>query len=356
MNEHIFEGRKRNNKKSFFARAKENIPYTISVCVFTISLIVFLVYSGDYLISSKKEEKKIDELAKQMEAVVTNTPTPTPTDTPTPTNTPTPTMTPSATPSASPSPTPTFTPTPTNTPTPTPPLPEMLPEMEVLYNQNNDCIGWLSIPNNDHVYLPVMQTADDPVTEINEGEYYLYRDFNGTLETGAHKPGTLFADCDSVIGVGILDNEYWGGEKPSENIIIYGHNMADFSMFGTLGSYQKTEEYAKSHNIIKFKTLYEERTYEVIAVFRSHKFLTTELADYSDPNDPNFKYYQFAGPMDEETFNYWYQNMKSHSMWDFDVEGEYGDQFITLSTCWGRDENNKKNDDARLAIIAVRTD
>ena len=43
----------------------------------------------------------------------------------------------------------------------------------------------------------------------------------------------------------------------SNNIIIYGHNMADDSMFGDLPEY-KNQSYYEKHKYIKFDTLYED--------------------------------------------------------------------------------------------------
>lgn len=78
------------------------------------------------------------------------------------------------------------------------------------------------------------------------------------------------------------------------------------------------------HPVISFDTLYEERTYEIIAVFRSQVYAS---------DDDVFKYYQFYEADTEEEFNDFYKNIKELSLHDTGVEAAFGDTFLTLSTC-----------------------
>ena len=134
--------------------------------------------------------------------------------------------------------------------------PVMLSEYAVLYEENPDIIGWLSIEGTNIDY-PVMQTPEDE-------QYYLYRDFYGE----ENRNGSLIMDTDSTVGVGSKEQEYIGGTSPSTNLIIHGHTMKSGLMFGKLSLYED-EVYGKEHNIICFDSLYEKREYELIAVFRS---------------------------------------------------------------------------------------
>jgi len=85
-------------------------------------------------------------------------------------------------------------------------------DWNMLRTQNSDVIGWLYCPNTVINY-PVVQTPDE--------EFYLTHGFDKQPNTS----GTLFADYNSVAGV------------KQANFIIYGHNMKDHSMFGTLTNY-----------------------------------------------------------------------------------------------------------------------
>lgn len=183
-----------------------------------------------------------------------------------------------------------------------------------LFDANEDMIGWLHIPETDIDY-PVMQTMDDE-------EYYLYRNFFKEKD----KNGTLILDTDSDIS------------KTSNNLIIHGHNMKSGAMFGSLQEYEDAG-YAKEHSRIFFYTKNEKRVYEIIAVFRS-KVYTVE--------DQVFKYYQFFEAKNQKEFEDFYSNIKKLSEFDTGVTAEYGDEFITLSTCQYHTKNG------RLAVIGKR--
>lgn len=190
-------------------------------------------------------------------------------------------------------------------------IPTILAEYSSLYQENNDMIGWLRI-DDTLIDYPVMQT-------IWEEEYYLNRDFYGEENSN----GSLILDTESNAGVGIADNNYQNGQKPSVNLIIHGHTMRSGQMFGDLDLY-RDEEYGMEHNIICFDSLYEKREYELIAVFYSQVY-------YS--NQDVFKYYNFFEADTQEEFDEWYYNIKALSLYDTGVTAEFGDEFITLSCC-----------------------
>ena len=86
--------------------------------------------------------------------------------------------------------------------------PEPVRSLAPLFAQNSDCIGWLSIPDTQLNY-PVMYTPESP-------QKYLRRNFDG----GYSQSGIPFLDyrCDTGC----------------TNRMIYGHNMKNRTMFGTL--------------------------------------------------------------------------------------------------------------------------
>ncbi len=194
-----------------------------------------------------------------------------------------------------------------------PPEPVILKKYQDLYEKNQDMVGWLSIEG--------MQ-IDYPVMRCEDGEYYLHHDFYGEED----KYGCLFVKEEADV------------DTPGTNFIIYGHNMKDGSMFGDLDLYRE-EEFFKEHREISFDTLYEERTYEIMAVFLSQVY----------ENDQDvFKYYQFYEAKTPEEFDTFYENVKKLSFYNTEVEAEYGDTFLTLSTCTYHVE------DGRLVIVAKK--
>lgn len=189
--------------------------------------------------------------------------------------------------------------------------PEILSRYRKLHETNPDMVGWLTIPDTVIDY-PVMQTEWDE-------NHYLTIDFYGQ----PNENGCLILDTDSTVGTGTAAQRYGDGEVPSTNLIIHGHNMKSGEMFGSLLKYKK-EEYGKEHTAIFFDSLYEEREYELIAVFYSQVYYR---------EDDVFKYYQFFQADTREEFEDWYTSIKALSLYDTGVTAEYGDRFITLSCC-----------------------
>ncbi len=208
------------------------------------------------------------------------------------------------------SPTAATTATPTAEPTPEP-TPTAIPAISNPYKDsflaNSDMAAWLQIPGTSIDY-PVMWTPEDE-------NYYLYRDF----DKSDNKNGSLILDTDSSL------------DPLTTNLIIHGHNMRSGAMFGNLTDYEN-QDYYEEHKQITLYTAECQRNYEVIAVFRSQVYRKS---------DQVFKFYKFFRADTEEEFNDFYQNIKELSLYDTGVTAEFGDHFITLSTCVYHVENGR---------------
>ena len=191
--------------------------------------------------------------------------------------------------------------------------PEIMEKYKNLYDENNDLIGWLSIPG---------MVIDYPVMQNEDNEYYLHHSFYGEED----KYGCLFV------------KDFVDVNAPSTNFIIYGHNMKDGSMFGDLDEYRE-EAFLQEHPLVYFNTLYEERTYEIMAVF---------LSQIYESDDDVFKYYEFYQADTEEEFLSFYEAITGMSLYKTGVTAEFGDEFLMLSTCAYHVE------DGRLVVIAKR--
>lgn len=205
---------------------------------------------------------------------------------------------------------------PTEAPTePTEPAetePVMLDFMAEWYNKYPEVVGWLRIDDTIIDY-PVVFTPEEP-------EKYLRMNLDGEYSVG----GTLFID-----GKCSMDPE-------SMNILIYGHNMSNGTMFRKLMDYKK-ESFWEKHPEIYFSTLYEERTYEIISVFYDRVYF-----NYEDV----FKFYQFIDAEDEADFANAMENYKEKAMYDTGVTAEYGDRLLTLITC------SYHHDYGRFVVVA----
>lgn len=189
----------------------------------------------------------------------------------------------------------------------------MLDKFKDLYACNSDIVGWLSIDG---------MNIDYPVMQCEDNEYYLHRNFYGEED----KYGTLYVKDIADVNT------------PGTNFVIYGHNMKDGSMFGNLDDYRQ-ESFYREHSVISFDTLFEERSYEIVSVFLSQVY---------QAEDKVFKYYRFYEAHTPEEFYDFYENIKELAIYDTGVTAEYGDTFLTLSTCAYHVE------DGRLVVVAKR--
>lgn len=189
---------------------------------------------------------------------------------------------------------------------------KILKKYKTLYELNNDVVGWITI-DGTKVDYPVMQTVFDE-------EYYLYRNYYGKDA----KEGLPFMDSRCMIG------------KPSTNLIIYGHNMKNGTMFADLLKYE-SKDYYDRHKYIRFDTLYEEAIYEIVAVFRSR---------VAFENENTFRFYNFIEADYESEFYDYYEMIRSMSLYNIDAEAMASDYLLTLCTC------EYTVEDGRFVIVA----
>lgn len=177
-----------------------------------------------------------------------------------------------------------------------------------LYKENPDLRGWLKADGT-----PI----DYPVLQADDNEFYIRHSFYKEYRYS----GIPFADFQCSF------------EPMSDNIIIYGHNMKNGTMFAGLSSY-KEKSFFQKYGIIHFDTLKSEGSYKVAAVFYTHpeSFSYHTVIDFKSPED----FEKFA------------EKVKQLELYDTGVELNYGDKLLTLSTC----SYNSK--DERLVIVAKR--
>lgn len=180
-----------------------------------------------------------------------------------------------------------------------------------VFAQNDDLIGWISIPGTQIDY-PVMQTKGNP-------NYYLKHAFDKSYSNY----GVPYAaeNCDADI---------------SDNMVIYGHHMNNGSMFSDLCKYED-EDFYREHKTITFDTLGGYGEYVVIAAFKTVAY-----------SEDGFKYYHFVNAESEAAFNEYVAKCKELSLYDTGVSVAYGDKLLTLSTC----EYSRTN--GRMVVVAKK--
>ena len=171
-------------------------------------------------------------------------------------------------------------------------------DFEKLKEKNSDIVAWLKV-NGTNIETTVVKTTNN--------DYYLTHNFNKEYNSA----GWIFAD---------YKNKVDGTDK---NLVIYGHNMRDDSMFGSLKWVINEDWYNNEDN--KYITLITENETQVYEVFSVYQ---TEKEDYYIQTNFNT----------EKEFNTFAQTIKKRSKKDFNVDVNKEDNILTLSTC----ANNNK--------------
>ena len=181
--------------------------------------------------------------------------------------------------------------------------------------ENPDCVGWLSI-DGTAVDYPVMYTPDDP-------EYYLHRAFDGSHAAS----GVPFVGA----GCTMQDN----------NLLLYGHNMKNGTMFADLTRYEDAT-FRQAHPEIELQTANGAAYYQIIAAFAT-RIYTEETPDV-------FRYYRFGGALDETQFTAYLAGLHAMDSRMSVNAAAYGDTLLTLSTC------SYQTKDGRYVVVAKRLD
>lgn len=213
---------------------------------------------------------------------------------------------------------------------------EILGKYQQLLEINPDTVGMIKIPgllNPDgvcYVEYPVVQGPDN----------VFYAEHNFTKEPS--QGGWVFADYKAI-----LTDAY-----VSDNITLYGHNLASGRMFRHVNDYKSGFntyssvyypegglEVLKAANLVQFDTLWQESDYVIFAVF------VTGIYDYQDDGHL-FEYFKTREITTQEEFDYFYDNVMKRSLFLSDIEVEFGEDLLTLSTC------SAVFEDSRCVVVA----
>lgn len=193
---------------------------------------------------------------------------------------------------------------------------ESLPEGEsapitvdfaALCAENSDVVGWLYCEDTPINY---------PVVQAGDNERYLRRLIDGSRNAA----GSLFVDWRN------------SGDFSDANTVIYGHNMRNDSMFGTLPRYAEPGYY-KQHPVIFLLTPAADYRLDILGGFTAAdaELYNVPMADYAvaDFAAETVRKSDFAADA------------------DFDALFDEGDRLLTLSTC------SYEYDGARYVLVGV---
>lgn len=205
---------------------------------------------------------------------------------------------------------------------------------EDYHNINGDMIGWINI------VIPGEVDINEPVVQFEDNKYYLTHDFMGKEV----KEGAIYADYKC---------KFTTRTRPA-NTILYGHNMASGKSFAKLTRYCTwntskltgkrlgISQYVASPTV-EFDTVWEKGTYKIFAAM----FVNTE-----EKNGEVFKYYKQRTINNEGEFYDYIGKIMDRSLFYTDVDLEYGDELLTLSTCYY--PLTKQAADTRFVVFARR--
>ena len=172
---------------------------------------------------------------------------------------------------------------------------------------NKDFVCWINIENTN---------IDYPVVQGDDNSYYLHRDIYGNYLYA----GTTFLD-------------YRNNYNDSKNLIVYGHNMKNITMFSELEKFKK-EDFFNSNPTITLTNKNGERHFKAFAVL-----LVDKNYDYRVPDFKN-----------DEEYNKFLNKICDESMFKVKNKPTSSDKIMTLTTCSYEFKN------ARTVVICKEID
>lgn len=162
------------------------------------------------------------------------------------------------------------------------------------YTQKNpETVAWLQV-NGTKVNYPVVQH--------NDNDFYLEHDFYQRKTTN----GWIFAD---------YRNNF---ETFDNNTIIYGHNLINDTMFGSIPNILRNKWFNnKNNHYIKLSTKNTNSVWQIFSIYKI---------------EPTTDYLQ-AKFNSTTTYEEFLNKLKNRSIYNFNTSLNYTDKIITLSTC-----------------------
>ena len=185
-------------------------------------------------------------------------------------------------------------------------LPDNPINFEKLQSDNNEVVGWITVPSTEGTIIdyPVLQSSYE-----TEEDFYINHDINKESK----REGSIYIQRDNA------------SDFSDFNTVIYGHNMMNKSMFGTLKKYRNAEYFNNNRTI----TVYcpgHIKEYEIVSAFIYDDRLIISSFNY------------FMNDEQKQSFIDTCKNpntLVKNVVENFDVTTN--DELITLSTCTSAD-------------------
>ena len=191
---------------------------------------------------------------------------------------------------------------------------DMKPKFDALHEKNEGVCAWITIPGTGVDYEIARSTADEPE------DYYLHR---GPTKKYRYA-GTVYMQKANV------------ADFTDRNTVIYGHNMQNGTMFGTLRKYRQRKYFEKNDTIYVYipgKVL----TYKIVSAFAYDNRNLLYSFDFRDDE-------QYAKFLKQVT-----SPKSTVKQVNDSISVTTEDRVITLSTCTGVKSQ-------RYLVVGVLTD
>lgn len=173
------------------------------------------------------------------------------------------------------------------------------------WEQNTDIYAFVTVDGTK---------VDYPILQNDEDDYYLMRNLDGS----EGYPGCIYT------------NRINSMQFDDYLTVIYGHNMKNKTMFGSLHEFDD-EDFCKTHTSFTIETPEELLTYEIFAVVN---YTDDNIMYYFDPKDPS-------------TVSTFYTSITEQSEGrkpdyiDSSVDVKDGDHIVVLATCIGKEPDRR---------------
>jgi len=209
-----------------------------------------------------------------------------------------------------------------------PPPPVILPHLQELHEQNPDLAGWIRIPGTAVDY-PVMRSPE------TDWDFYLHHNFERE---------------EAFEGIPYI----WPHHETADDdlVFIFAHNMADGSMFADVAKYTDSS-FLEQHPVIELSSLYTERNFEIISVFKVWVDEEAEEQWYYHPQRGtderiDFPYGFMTGWESADQFYEFLALSERNALHSTGAKAAYGERMIALWTC-----ASASPDEMRLVVTAV---
>ena len=165
---------------------------------------------------------------------------------------------------------------------------------------NEDVIGWITVYGT-----PI----DYPVVQGEDNNYYLKHSFEGESVNA----GCIFMDCEA------------SADWSDRNTFVFGHNMRDESMFGSL------------KNLLKGTVSCEENPY--FYIYTEDKVYIYEIFAYYETRSTSDRFATFTSDASYDDYVQW---ATEHSLYASDADLSDRGNIVSLSTCYGSAGTKKR--------------